>query len=253
MAEQSGAASEAFDTALDQLRDKYEKKAQDDARRAEETRRAASGKTGEEEEEDEDDSEWLDDPELDKIREARLKELKEKSLAKREQLSLGHGEYREINEEEFLKEVTSSELVVCHFFHKDFERCKIMDMHLRTLCVRYLKTKFVRINAEKSPFFVGKLGVRVLPTVIMFINGIVKARITGFERLGSDDFPTAKLERHLKRSKVLGTGPGGEVDVTDSESEDEERREGATVAEILEARRSRVVVSHHAEGEVDDD
>ncbi len=62
VAEQSGAASEAFDTALDQLRDKYEKKAQDDARRAEETRRAASGKTGEEEEEDEDDSEWLDDP-----------------------------------------------------------------------------------------------------------------------------------------------------------------------------------------------
>ena len=111
--------------------------------------------------------------ELDKIREARLKELKEKTMQKREQLSLGHGEYRyggvvlrvagvgefilkstavvvagsavlpppclpiafsaavlysEINEEEFLKEVTSSELVVCHFFHKDFERCKIMDM-----------------------------------------------------------------------------------------------------------------------------
>ncbi len=63
VAEQSGAASEAFDTALDQLRDKYEKKAVDDARRAEEARRSAAvGKAGEEEEEEEDDSEWLDDP-----------------------------------------------------------------------------------------------------------------------------------------------------------------------------------------------
>ncbi len=34
------------------------------------------------------------DTELEKIREQRLKELKEKSMQKREQLSLGHGEYR---------------------------------------------------------------------------------------------------------------------------------------------------------------
>ena len=33
--------------------------------------------------------------------------------------------------------------------------------HLRELCARYLKTKFIRINAEKSPFFVGKLSVSV--------------------------------------------------------------------------------------------
>jgi hypothetical protein len=39
----------------------------------------------------------------------------------------------EIVEEEFLKEVTGSELVVCHFYHNDFERCKIMDM-VRLLC-----------------------------------------------------------------------------------------------------------------------
>jgi hypothetical protein len=32
--------------------------------------------------------------ELEKIREARLKELKEKTMQKREQLSLGHGEFR---------------------------------------------------------------------------------------------------------------------------------------------------------------
>ncbi len=52
---------------------------------------------------------------------------------------------REINEEEFLKEVTSSELVVCHFFHKDFERCKIMDM------VRALVSIVVPLVSVTSP------------------------------------------------------------------------------------------------------
>jgi hypothetical protein len=38
-----------------------------------------------------------------------------------------HGEYREVKEEEFLAAVTNSKKVVCHFYHNDFERCKIMD------------------------------------------------------------------------------------------------------------------------------
>ena len=42
----------------------------------------------------------------------------------------GFGEYREIVEEEFLPSVTKSEFCVVHFFHRDFERCKIMDKHL---------------------------------------------------------------------------------------------------------------------------
>ena len=60
IAEQSGAASDAFDTALGQLRDKYAAKAQEDAKRSAEAARAA--RPAEEEHEDEDDAEWLDDP-----------------------------------------------------------------------------------------------------------------------------------------------------------------------------------------------
>jgi alkyl hydroperoxide reductase subunit AhpC len=52
-------------------------------------------------------------------------------MAKRQKYAaLNHGEYREIKEEDFLKEVTASEWVVVHFYHKDFTRCKIMDKHL---------------------------------------------------------------------------------------------------------------------------
>lgn len=66
----------------------------------------------------------------------------------------------EIVEDEFLTEVTNSKLVVVHFYHRDFERCKIMDKHLRILCKQFIGTKFVHIDAEKSHFFVGKLAVR---------------------------------------------------------------------------------------------
>jgi hypothetical protein len=34
---------------------------------------------------------------------------------------------REISQDEFLPEVTGSKRVICHFYHNDFQRCKIMD------------------------------------------------------------------------------------------------------------------------------
>jgi len=36
----------------------------------------------------------------------------------------GHGEFREVTEGDFLGEVTGSEKVICHFYHKEFYRCK---------------------------------------------------------------------------------------------------------------------------------
>jgi hypothetical protein len=63
---------------------------------------------------------------LKKMREQRAKELEEAMLKKNQ----GFGEYREIVEEEFLPSVTKNEFVIVHFFHRDFERCKIMDKHM---------------------------------------------------------------------------------------------------------------------------
>ena len=66
----------------------------------------------------------------------------------------GHGQYIEITETEFLPNVTGSKFVICHFYHKDFERCKIIDMHLREIAKTHLEARFVYLNAEKSPFFI---------------------------------------------------------------------------------------------------
>merc|ERR1712098_5057 len=94
--------------------------------------------------------------------------------------------------------VTGSEMVVCHFYHKNFERCKIMDMHLRKLAPKVMGIKFCTINAEKSPFFVQKLRVKTLPTVIFFKDGVACHHLCGFNEVGgSDEFKTGQLAKVL--------------------------------------------------------
>ncbi|KAI9994524.1 hypothetical protein PInf_011246 [Phytophthora infestans] len=187
---------------------------------------------------DSDDEAMLDeldeDPELERIRAARLKQLKYEYEEKQTLMAKGHGEYREITQDEFLKEVTGSPLVAVHFYHRDFERCKIMDMHLAKLARRHIECKFLKLNAEKAPFFVEKLVIRVLPTVVCFKNGVaLPERVIGFDGLtgndeeaelanfgsranhhaaSSDNFPTAALAR-----KMVEIGAIREKDAVDEE------------------------------------
>ena len=153
---------------------------------------------------DEDDLDMEDDPEYMKYKEKRIAELK----AARQEIVInkakGHGEYREIDETEFLSTVTKNKRGVCHFYHREFERCKIVDEHLKRICPEHIEALFIKINAEKAPFFITKLKVQVLPTLIFFIDGIAVDRVVGFEELGGkDDFPTLLLTRRLVRSKVI--------------------------------------------------
>lgn len=57
--------------------------------------------------------------------------MQQKEAEKREVLKRqGHGEYREITEGDFLGEVTGSEKVICHFYHREFYRCKYAITYL---------------------------------------------------------------------------------------------------------------------------
>lgn len=128
----------------------------------------------------------------------------------------GHGEYREIDEQEFLGQLTSSPIVVCHFFHPDFETCKVMDAHIKKLVEKYLFVKFIRLNADKAKFFVPKLNIKVLPTLVIFQDGVAVDRIIGFHEVSEgSEFPTWKLEKRLGKSGLI------DVDVA-AEKEDEE-------------------------------
>ncbi|KAG9451638.1 hypothetical protein H6P81_011603 [Aristolochia fimbriata] len=146
----------------------------------------------------------MDDPELERLHAERIAGLK-KEAEKREAFKRqGHGEYREITEGDFLGEVTGSERVICHFYHKEFYRCKIMDKHLKSLAPRHFDAKFIRLDAENAPFFISKLAIKTLPCVILFRDGIAKDRLVGFQDVGGkDDFTTKTLENLLIKKGII--------------------------------------------------
>jgi thiol-disulfide isomerase/thioredoxin len=122
-------------------------------------------------------------------------ESKREGLAKKIKVER-YGNYTEIIETEFLDTMLKNDKVVCHFYHKDFERCKIIDKHLDIIAKNHRETMFVKINAEKTPFFTEKLNIRVLPTIILFVKGKAIHRFIGFEDFGMNDYlPKINLSR----------------------------------------------------------
>jgi hypothetical protein len=55
--------------------------------------------------------------------------------------------------------------MVVHFFRGVTPRCQIVDAHLYKLASTHLETRFVKIDAEKNPFLVERLGVIIMPTI----------------------------------------------------------------------------------------
>jgi len=153
----------------------------------------------------------LDDDEVsNRYMEERIAEMKGKAQEAQSWKQKGHGELQEITEEEFLKTVTKSQFSIVHFYHREFPRSKIVDQHLEILAKKYFATKFVKLDAEKAPFFVTKLGVQVMPCVVMFEDGKMVGRLDGFDLLGGvDDFPTEVMECVLGASGAIAFKPEG--------------------------------------------
>ena len=149
------------------------------------------------------------DSEEERIMQQEMEKLRKTAESKREDLAKKvktekYGNYTEIIETEFLDTMLKNDKVVCHFYHKDFERCKIIDKHLQIIAQQHRETLFVKINAEKTPFFTAKLNVRVLPTIILFVKGKSIHRFIGFQDFGmNDDFPTINLARQLVLFKMI--------------------------------------------------
>lgn len=146
----------------------------------------------------------LDDPELERLHAERLAAMQKEAEKRAAMQRKGHGTYEEVAEGDFLEVVTKTERVVAHFFHRDFERCRIMDKHLQELAPRHFGTRFIKVSAPDAPFFVEKLQIRMLPCVVMLVNGVAVDRIVGFDQLGAtDDFPTSSVERKLLKGGVV--------------------------------------------------
>ena len=154
-----------------------------------------------EKEDDFDEDEFGDDDVLQELQQKRLTELQKRYALEKQFHAQGHGEYREIVEEEFLKEVCGSQWVVVHFYHPEFFRCKIVDKHLKIIAQKHLSCKWLTLNVEKAPFFVAKLAIQMLPTVIVFKDGVVSDQFSGFDEMGAkDEFRTEVMEHWFSKA-----------------------------------------------------
>ena len=162
----------------------------------------ASQKKAQIEQEDEfDEDDFLNDAEAMDLQQRRLADLQKRFALEKQFHAQGHGEYREIGEEDFLKEVCGSQWVVVHFYHREFFRCKIVDKHLRIIAQKHLSCKWLTLDAEKAPFFVSKLAIQMLPTVIVFKDGIVHEQFSGFDEMGGkDEFRTEVMEHWFSKA-----------------------------------------------------
>ena len=149
------------------------------------------------------------DPSFAHLRESRIQALSSDLKRQKQQRSEGYGTYVQVRDEKALMDITTGQKrCIVHFYKPDFNRCRIMDEHLSSLAGTHLETRFLRIDVEHAPFLVTKLGVKILPCVICFVDGVSKDRIVGFDGVGysEDTFQTKDLEDRLIVAGVIEKG-----------------------------------------------
>merc|ERR1712093_339761 len=150
------------------------------------------------------------------LRKKRIQQMQKDAQLKKELAKIGHGKYEEIaDEKEFFATAKKSEWMVCHFYRPSTWRCEIVDKHMKLLAPKCFKTRFVKINAEKSPFLVERLKVFMLPTLACVSKGQVVDYVVGFDDMGgTDDFPTEALATRLAVAGCLEY-EGGDIKPAD--------------------------------------
>ena len=89
---------------------------------------------------------------------------------------------------------------------------------MRILARIHPETKFVYINAENAPFFMERLAIKTLPTILLFRDGINFERILGFEGVSNkDNFPNSALARRLLRSNMINANTKDEESGSDED------------------------------------
>ena len=147
----------------------------------------------------------LDEDDFEILRQKRRLQLQGKMKQEQDWKQLDHGRYLEmLDPKDFFNAAKKSSRLVVHFFRRVSPRCEIVDAHLEKLAQRHLETRFIKIDAEKSPFLVERLGIILMPTIVLVKDGKTEHSILGFDELGgTDDFATEDLAYVLATRGVL--------------------------------------------------
>jgi hypothetical protein len=156
---------------------------------------------------------------LEQLRRRRLQQLKSQQKQHFEWKANGHGTYVELNESTQTNDVAKtffditkqSERVVVHFHRPSTPTCQVFHAHLEKLASLHLETKFCKINVEAceegingASYLVQKLGIVVLPTLVLIQNRKVVHHLHGFDELGgTEDFSGNTLAYILGAHGVL--------------------------------------------------
>lgn len=171
-----------------------------------------------------------DDEFMASYREKRMQQIRDHlRLVERNVKQEGYGSLLEVEDESTLmKRLTKADNAVVHFALDKFAKCQYMDRQLNELAQKYPTTSFLRIDVEKCPFLVSKLGIKVLPFVVCYKQGKEVLRVVGFSKLGNnpDRFPLSALAALLRSKNVIsdvafGGDAGGDDSMSDSMSEDD--------------------------------
>jgi len=149
-----------------------------------------------------------DDQAMQELRQRRLAELQQQARQQQRWKAEGHGTYTELQGEdvakEFFEATKKSERLVVHFYRPTTRHCNVFHAHLQKLAPKHLETRFLKINVEGceavnqdsgTAFLVERLGIVVMPTLLIIQNRKAVHHIVGFDELGmTEDFSTAALE-----------------------------------------------------------
>jgi len=149
--------------------------------------------------------EELDEDDFEALRQKRRQQLQKQVRQEQDWKQLGHGVYTEIADtKDFFQAAKRSPRMVVHFYRGVTPRCEIVDAHLHKLAPMHLETRFVKIDAEKNPFLVERLGIIILPTIVLIKDGKTEHSLRGFDEVGgTDDFSTADLAYVMSTHGVL--------------------------------------------------
>jgi hypothetical protein len=155
-----------------------------------------------------------DDDALAVLRQSRMKEMQLRQQNIQRWKLLGHGSYSELGggsgqvsadmAKDFFAASKESERLVVHFYRPTTRLCDVVHAHLEKLASQHLETRFTKINVETAEhgggaaYLVEKLGIVILPTVLIVRNRNAVHHIRGFDELGgTPDFTNGALARLL--------------------------------------------------------